>query len=67
MWKSQRSPSETCLKYSSNYVTVTRPVDLDPELDVDNELPGLNLDVPIDLPRNCGVVSDPHYGLQDWS
>lgn len=54
-----------CLKYSSNYVTVMHCVDLDPELDPDNELPSLNLDVPIDLPRNRGAVSDPHYSLQE--
>lgn len=66
MEKSQRSPSETYLKYSSNYVTVMHPVDLDPELDPDNELPSLNLDMPIDLPRNWDAASDPHYGLQDW-
>lgn len=47
-------------------MSVMHPADLDPELDPDNELPCLNLDVPIDLSRNCGVVNDPRYGLQDW-
>lgn len=42
------------------------PVGLAPQVDPDNELPTLNSEVPIDLPRNCGVVSDPHYVLQDW-
>lgn len=51
MWKSQRSPSEMCLKCSSNYATVMLPVDLDPELDPDNELLSLSLDVPMACPE----------------
>lgn len=42
------------------------PVDLDPELDPDSELPILSLGLLIDLPSNSGVESDPGYGLQYW-